>query len=260
MRVAGKVCLVTGGASGIGAALSRRFAAEGAEAVVVVDRDGDGSAAVAGEVGGLGLTCDVGSEPGVRAAVGVALDRYGRIDLLCNNAGVCNDHPDFLDGPLDAWSQQWSVNVLGHVHMARAVLPGMLERGEGHLLQVASIAGILSSPGAPAYAATKHAAVGLAEWLSITYGGQGIHVYLLCPLGVDTPMLAATPPELREASGPPSTPEQVAQNVIDAFAEERFLTYSDPNAARYVARRNDDLERWLAGMRRFRPTAPPSRA
>lgn len=251
MRVGGKVCLVTGGASGIGAALCRRFAAEGAEAVVVIDRDAGGAASVAEEVGGYALACDVGSEPEVRAMVAAATDRHGRIDLLCNNAGVCNDHPNFLTGPLDAWHRQWSVNVLGHVHTVRAVLPGMLERGQGHLLQVASIAGILSSPGAPAYAATKHAAVGFAEWLSFTYGGRGIHVYLLCPLGVDTPMLAATPPRLREASGPPATPEQLAQTVIDAFDQECFLTYSDPNAATYVARKNNDLERWLAGMRRF---------
>jgi len=255
MRVSGKVCLVTGGASGIGAALCRRFAAEGAEGVVVVDRDADGAGAVAAEIGGQALACDVSSEPDVRSMVEAATDRYGRIDLLCNNAGICNDHPDFLHGPLDAWSQQWSVNVLGHVHTARAVLPQMLERGEGHLLQVASIAGILNAPGTPAYSATKHAAVGFAEWLSFTYGGRGIRVYLLCPLGVETPMLANTPPELRAASGPPASAEQVAQNVIDAFADERFLTYTDPDAATYVARKNDDLERWLSGMRRFQGSA-----
>lgn len=259
MRVAGKVCLVTGGASGIGAALCRRFAWDGAEAVVVVDRDTEGAGTVAKEVRGLALTCDVTSEQQVRAMVAAATDRYGRVDLLCNNAGVCNDHPDFVNGPLDAWAQQWSVNVMGHVHTTRAVLPQMLDRGEGYLLQVASIAGILNAPGTPAYAATKHAAVGLAEWLSFTYGGRGIRVYLLCPLGVDTPMLASTPRELRAAGGPPATPEDVAQSVLDAFEQERFLTYSDPKAAKYVARKNDDLEQWLAGMRRFGTTAQEDR-
>lgn len=250
MRVTGKVCVVTGGASGIGKALCERFAAEGAEGVVVVDRDAAGARAVADAVGGLAAPCDVGVEAQVNEVLAAANERYGRIDVLCNNAGIANDE-DFLEGGLEPWAQQWAVNVMSHVYAVRAVLPQMLERGEGAIQHTASMAGILTSHGAAAYAATKHAVVGLAEWLSITYGHRGIQVFLLAPLGVDTPMLDTSSEFARQAAGPIRTPAEVAGQVVDAFEAERFLVLTDPVAGEWMRRKSEDLDRWLEGMRRL---------
>ncbi|MDH4148181.1 MAG: SDR family oxidoreductase [Acidimicrobiia bacterium] len=250
MRVQGKVVVVTGGASGIGKALCERFAAEGAEAVVVVDRNGPGAEAVAAAIGGHAETCDLGDQAQVTDLVARVEARFGRIDVLCNNAGIANDQ-DFLEGDVDPWEQQWAVNVMAHVHAVRAALPAMLDRGEGYLFHTASMAGILTTHGAAAYAATKHAVVGLAEWLALTYGHRGIKVWLLAPLGVDTPMLDKSSEWAAQAAGPVKSPAQVAQQVVDAFDAERFLIYTDPIAAQWVERKNSDLDRWLGGMNRL---------
>jgi NAD(P)-dependent dehydrogenase (short-subunit alcohol dehydrogenase family) len=250
MKVEGKICVVTGGASGIGAALVRRFAADGAAGIVVVDRNAEGAAAVAESVGGLAHACDLGVEAEVNAMVAAAFERYGRVDVLCNNAGIANDQ-DFLESTIEPWDQQWAVNVMSHVYAVRAVLPSMLERGEGYLQHTASMAGILTTHGAAAYASTKHAVVGLAEWLSITYGHRGIGVHLLAPLGVDTPMLDTTSDFAKTAAGPIRTADEVAGQVVDAFDEGRFLVLTDPIAAEWMRRKSDDLERWLEGMRRL---------
>ena len=257
MRVQGKVCVVTGAASGIGRALAHRFAAEGAEAVVVVDRNAEGSAAVAAEIAGTAITCDLGVQADVEAMVAQAVARHGRIDVLCNNAGIANDQ-DFLTGSVDPWDQQWRVNVMSHVWAVRAVLPAMLARGEGYIQHTASMAGIFTSHGSAAYASTKHAVVGLAEWLSITYHDQGIRVFLLAPLGVDTPMLDTDSEFARQAAGPLRQPEEVAQQVVDAFDEERFLILTDPVAQEWMARKTGDLERWLRGMRRMQARLDPA--
>lgn len=249
MKVAGKVCVVTGGAQGIGRALCERFAADGAAGVVVVDRNAAGAAAVAESIGGLAIGCDIASETDVQAMVRTATEHYGRIDVLCNNAGIANDQ-DFLTGSVDPWNQQWAVNVMGHVYATRAVLPQMLERGEGYLQHTASMAGLLTSVGQAAYAATKAAVVSLAEWLSITYGKRGIEVFLLAPIGVDTPMLAGTSKVLRDI-GPVSTPADVAAMVTDAFAEGRFLTFTDPIAEKWLRGKADDRQSWIAGMRKL---------
>ncbi len=250
MKVDGKICVVTGGASGIGAALVKRFAADGAAGIVVVDRNAEGAAEVARSVGGLAHACDLGVEAEVNAMVAAAFERYGRVDVLCNNAGIANDQ-DFLEGTIEPWGQQWAVNVMSHVYAVRAVLPSMLERGEGYLQHTASMAGILTTHGAAAYASTKHAVVGLAEWLSITYGHRGIGVHLLAPLGVDTPMLDTTSDFAKTAAGPIRTADEVAGQVVDAFDEGRFLVLTDPIAAEWMRRKSDDLERWLEGMRRL---------
>ena len=250
MRVTDRICVVTGGASGIGAALCRRFAAEGAAGIAVVDRNAEGAAAVAEEVGGIAHSCDLGVEAKVDAMVAAVMERYGRIDVLCNNAGIANDQ-DFLEGSIEPWNQQWAVNVMAHVYAVRAVLPQMLERGDGVVQHTASMAGILTTHGAAAYAATKHAVVGLAEWLSITYGHRGIKVFLLAPLGVDTPMLDTSSEFARTAAGPIRTAEEVASQVVEAFDEERFLILTDPIAGEWMRRKSEDLERWLEGMRRL---------
>jgi len=153
---------------------------------------------------------------------------------------------------MEEWERQWEVNVMAHVYAIRAVLPSMLARGEGHLLHTASMAGILTSHGNAHYATSKHAVVGLAEWMAITYHDAGIRTYLLAPLGVRTPMLGDTDSEwARTAAGPIAEPEEVAQQVVDAFAEERFLILTNPIAQDWMEFKTNDPEKWLGGMRRL---------
>ena len=252
MRVQDRVCVVTGGASGIGRALCERFAADGARSVVVVDRNAEGAGAVAERIGGRAEPCDVGNGEQVTAMLQRVEDEVGPIDVLCNNAGI-GSGGDPLSTPIEEWQRQWDINVMAHVHAVRAVLPSMLARGEGHLLHTASMAGILTTHGNAPYAVSKHAVVGLAEWLSVTYHDRGIRVYLLAPLGVRTPMLGnATDTEWgRRAAGPVREPEEVAEQVTQAFEEERFLILTDPIARQWMEFKTNDPERWLRGMRRL---------
>ena len=260
MQLAGKVAVVTGGASGIGRALCRRFAAEGA-AVVVADLDGDGAAAVAGEVAGRAVSTDVSVEADVVHLVEDTLSTHGRIDLFCSNAGILwgvpPEDPEAVvgvDASDEAWERIWRVNVMAHVFGSRAVLPAMLERGEGYLLTTASAAGLLTVLGNAPYAVTKHAALALAEWLAITYGDAGIKVSCLCPEGVRTPMLDAGPDSFKETIAT-LDPEDVAGAVVEGLATERFLILPHPQVAEYFRRKADDHERWLAGMRRLQAQA-----
>lgn len=256
MDLDGKVVVVTGGARGIGRALARRFADEGAK-VAVADLDADGVHAVAAELSAVAPAClgvpgDVSVEADVEALVARATDELGPIDLFCSNAGIAEaGGPEASD---DAWTRSWDVNVMAHVHAARAVLPGMLERGDGYLLQTASAAGLLSNIGAAPYTVTKHAAVGFAEWLSITYGDRGIKVSCLCPQGVKTDMLlggagtAAGDSVLAQGA---LEPEDVAAAVVAGLAEERFLILPHPEVAEHWRRKADDPDRWLGAMRRL---------
>ncbi|HLK44322.1 MAG TPA: SDR family oxidoreductase [Thermoleophilia bacterium] len=254
MEVRGRVVVVTGGASGIGRALATRFAAEGAAAVVIADQDADGADAVATEIGGLAIQTDVSREDDVATLVARATREAGPIDLFCSNAGIggAEGGPEVAN---DAWQRIWDINVMAHVYAARHVLPDMLQRGEGYLLNTASAAGLLTNLGNLTYTVTKHAAVGLAEWLAITYGDRGIRVSCLCPQGVRTPMLlggiGATAGNSVLAGGGMIEPEDVAQAVIEGIAAERFLILPHPEVADYVRRKADDPDRWLAGMRRL---------
>ena len=250
MTVTDKVVVVTGGADGIGRALCRRFAAEGARAVVVVDVNGAGAAQVAGEIGGWAIPADVAREADIIRLVNAVTEKYGAIDLFCSNAGILIEGG--VTTPDDAWQAIWSVNVLAHLYAARAVLPGMLARGSGYLLQTISAAGLLSQIGSAPYAVTKHAALALAEWLAITHGDQGIRVSVLCPQGVRTNML------LRPRPGGPSfllatsiTAEQVAEAAVQGLADERFLILPHPEVAEFFRRKAADYDRWLRGMRRL---------
>lgn len=249
MKLANKVVVVTGGANGIGAALSRRFAREGAEAVVVVDLDRAGAEAVAREIGGVALGADVGREDDVRHVVQETEKRFGRIDLFCCNAGIL-----FLGGvetPNEQWQKIWDVNVMAHVYAARAVLPGMLARGEGYLLHTASAAGLLSQIGSASYAVTKHAVVALAEWLSITHGDQGIKVSVLCPQAVRTNMILGSDEGGVAGVDGVVEPEHVAETVVRGLDGESFLILPHPKVAEYIKRKTADYDRWLAGMRRL---------
>lgn len=251
MRVKDKVCVVTGGGSGIGKSLCERFASEGARSIVVVDQNGEGAAAVANAIGGRAEAVDVSSERDLTAMLASVEDDLGPIDLLCNNAGIASGGNP-LEVPIEEWQRQWEVNVMAHVYAIRAVLPSMLARGSGHILHTASMAGILTSHGNAHYATSKHAVVGLAEWMSITYHDDGIRTYLLAPLGVRTPMIGDTDSEwAKTAAGPISEPEDVATQVIEAFAEERFLILTNPIAQKWMGFKTADSEKWLRGMRRL---------
>ena len=258
MEMKGKVIVVTGGASGIGAALVRRFAQEGAAGIVVADLDQAQAQAVAAEVGGLAVRTDVSVEAQVQALIAQATAHYGRVDVLCSNAGIATG------GGLQAsnadWQRLWDVNLMAHVYGARAVVPQMLERGEGYLLQTASAAGLLSHPESALYAVTKHAAVAMAEWLSIQYGDKGIRVSCLCPQGVRTPMLMGKAGERKSfLQDNMVTPEQVAQDVVQAMREERFLVLPHPEVLDYLRNKTADVDRWLGGMRKLRAKAEAAR-
>ena len=248
MFVRGKVVVVTGAARGIGEALVKRFHAEGARAVVAADLDGAGADRVAAETGGLGMRVDVGCEADIQGLVNETIRRYGQVDVFCSNAGVFI--PGGIHAPDEDWLKMRDIHLLAHVYAARAVLPGMLARGDGYLLQTVSAAGLLTSLESVVYAVTKHAALGLAEWLSMTYGDRGIKVSALCPQGVRTDMLMRDPNNfLVEGS---VSVEQVADAVIEGMAAEKFLILPHPEVAEYFRRKANDHDRWLRGMRRLR--------
>ena len=255
MELAGKVAVVTGGGSGIGRALCLRFAAEGARGVVVADIDGDGAAAVAAEVDGLAVPTDVSKQADIEALVHRAEEAYGPVDLFCSNAGIGGGGG--VDVPDDDWQRIWEINLMSHVYAARAVVPGMVARGEGYLLNTASAAGLLTNLGNAPYSVTKHGAVALAEWLAITYGDSGIKVSCLCPQGVRTPMLMGgldsddPAAAMVLASGGLIEPEDVAEAVVVGLREERFLILPHPEVAEFYRRKADDPDRWIKGMRRI---------
>lgn len=249
MKLKGKVVVVTGGATGIGRAMCRRFAVEGARAVVVADLNGEGAQAVAREIGGLALTANVGCEEDIRQLVETTLKRYGQIDLFCSNAGISIGGGS--EAPNDGWQRIWEVNVMAHVYAARAVLPSMIERGEGYLLQTASAAGLLTALSTAPYSVTKHAAVSFAEWLSISHAHQGIKVSCLCPQGVRTDMLSNSKgfgAMLLEGS---LAPEEVADKVVEGLEAEEFLILPHPEVKGYFQKKASDYDRWLQGMRRL---------
>jgi len=263
VRVAGQVVVVTGGAQGIGRALCERFARDGAATVVVADIDAAGAAAVAGAVGGAGFACDVAREADIVAVVEETERRYGPIGLFCSNAGIARLDPDSENAAGagdEAWSRSWAVNVMAHVYAARILVPRMSARGGGYLLNTVSAAGLLSQIGGAVYATTKHAALGFAECLAIAHREQGIGVSVLCPQGVDTPMLRSFPAGAESVDGVLSA-EAVADAVVAGLAAESFLILPHPQVAAYMRRKTDDYDRWLAGMRRLRrrlidPPAP----
>jgi NAD(P)-dependent dehydrogenase (short-subunit alcohol dehydrogenase family) len=249
MKIRNQHVVITGGAGGIGRALAIRFAAEGARGVVVSDLDGMGARAVAKEVDGLGVGCDVSSQGSVRQLVTAAIEKFGPIDLFCSNAGIAIAGGAEVSD--DDWQKIWDVNVMAHVHAARAVLPAMLERGRGYLLNTASAAGLLTQLGSAPYAVTKHAAVAFAEWLAITHGDQGLKVSVLCPQAVRTAMTAGSEEGGVAGVDGMIEPEQVAESVIQGLAEEQFLILPHPEVLTYLQRKAGDYDRWLGGMRKL---------
>jgi NAD(P)-dependent dehydrogenase (short-subunit alcohol dehydrogenase family) len=249
--VAGAGVVVTGGGSGIGAALCRRFAAEGAR-VVVNDLDGEAAAAVAASCGAAphqpaAIGADAASEDGVAALISGARAELGEIDLFCANAGIAR-----VGGPEAAeadWEASWQVNVMAHVRAARLLLGSWLERGSGHLICTVSAAGLLTVPGSAPYAVTKHGALAFAEWLAVTYAHRGLTVQAICPLGVRTPMLDGSGPRAKQLLGESAiAPEAVADAVMAGIADGRFLILPHPEVAAMYAGRATETDRWLRGM------------
>jgi NAD(P)-dependent dehydrogenase (short-subunit alcohol dehydrogenase family) len=240
----GRVAVVTGGASGIGAALVRRLRAEGAT-VVVLDRRLEGGP------GPLARVLDVTDEAATAATVAAIEAEVGPIDVWCSNAGL-GTAPG-LGSDAD-WDISWRVHVLAHLYAARHVLPRMRARGAGTFLVTASAAGLLAEADVAAYSVTKHAAVALTEWLAIEYGGAGIDFHCLCPQGVRTPLLdgVTAAESVTVAAGPLLEPDEVAGAVLDAMRDKRFLVLPHPQVATYEQHRASDRDRWLAGMRRLK--------
>lgn len=249
MEVSGRTIVVTGGGSGIGAAMCRAFAAAGAAGIVVADLDGAAAERVAREVGGEAVATDVTDEGAVRGLVARAMEVHGRVDIYCSNAGLAvGGGPEAGD---DDWQRSWEVHVMAHVYAARALLPQMLERGEGYFLGTVSAAGLLNHVAAAPYSVTKAGGLAFLEWLAIAHGAAGLRVSALCPQGVRTPMLALAGEKDFLAAGA-LEPEAVATMVIAGLREERFLILPHPEVHEYFLRKATDYDRWLRGMQRLR--------
>lgn len=249
MQLEGKICVVTGAAGGIGAAMARRFKAAGAAAVVVADVQEEPLHAVAAEIGGLAVTCDVTKESDIISLVGSAEDAHGPIDVFCSNAGIARNGGEESSDAL--WQLNWDLHVMAHVYAARAVAPKMAARGSGYLVNTASAAGLLSHLDSATYAVTKHAAVAFAEWLAITYGDRGVRVSVLCPQAVRTAMTAGHEDSVASVDGMIEA-DQVADDVLAAMAVEDFLILPHTEVAEYIQRKAGDYNRWLGGMRKLR--------
>jgi NAD(P)-dependent dehydrogenase (short-subunit alcohol dehydrogenase family) len=248
MDIRGKVAVVTGGASGIGAGVAKRFAQEGARGVVVADLNFERAQGVAREIGGLAVRCDVSREADIQALVAAAKDRFGQVDIFMSNAGILGRMGGIeLEDAL--WQKMWEVHGMAHVWAARAVVPDMVARGEGYFLVTASAAGLLNIVESAPYGVTKHAAVAIAEWLRIAYGRRGLRVSCLCPQSVATDMTAGG----TGSAGLDGvlTAEQVAGEVVATMRDEKFLVLPHPEVAKYFQAKGQDYDRWLGGMQKL---------
>lgn len=249
MEMRDKVIVITGGSGGIGRALARAFLAEGASGIMLADLNAGAVDQAAREVGCSGMPCDVTNEEAVQALVDATVAQYGRVDVFCSNAGATSEGL-LTDAANDVWQIQWELHVMSHLYAARAVLPGMIERGQGYLLNTASAAGLLAALGSGPYTVTKAAAIKLAEFISITHADDGIRVSVLCPQGVNTAM---APRRLGDGQTDGIIePEQLAATVVETMREERFHVLPHPEVEEYVRRKGDNVDRWLLGMRRLR--------
>jgi NAD(P)-dependent dehydrogenase (short-subunit alcohol dehydrogenase family) len=250
-----KVIVITGGGSGIGAAMARRFADESPRAMVLADIDLEAAAQVAEEVSGVAVLTDVADPGSNEDLIESTTSRFGPIDLFCANAGIGQVGDEQSD--VSVWDRMWAINVMSHVHAARHLIPAWVARGEGYFLVTASAAGLLTNLKAAQYSVTKHAAVAFAEWLAITYGDAGVKVSALCPQFVNTPLLEGS--EAFQALGANHTlePDEVADAVVSGLADERFLILPHPEVEKYFQNKANDYERWLGGMRKLQRTVFP---
>ncbi len=248
MELRDKIIVVTGAASGIGRAMVKRYNAEGARLVVSADLDGEGAAKTAADHGGVAFTTDVSREADIQSLIETVEADHGPIDLFCSNAGI--GVGGGADASNEAWQRIWDINVMAHVWAARHLIPRMVGRGGGYLLNTASAAGLLSQIGSAPYAVTKHAAVGLAEWLALTHGDDGIRVSVLCPQAVRTAMTAGNPDGVASIDGM-MEPDEAVEACVEAIRAETFLVLPHPQVLDYMRRKTDDYDRWIGGMRKL---------
>lgn len=248
MEIKDKICVVTGAASGIGKALCVAFAAAGAKQVVCVDRNGEGAAETAEAVGGAAFTVDVSDEGQIKGMIDAVERDIGPIDLYWSNAGIAVGGG--MDTPNEDWQRTWDINVMAHVWAARHLVPLMKARGGGYLLNTSSAAGLLNQIGSASYGVTKHAAVGLAEWIALTHGDDGIKVSVLCPQAVRTEMTRGHEDHIAAINGM-MEPEPVAQMCIEAIRAETFLILPHAEVRDYMKNKTNDYDRWIGGMRKL---------
>jgi NAD(P)-dependent dehydrogenase (short-subunit alcohol dehydrogenase family) len=253
MDLQNKIIVITGGGSGIGKALVKRFKQEGAKQIVVVDINAAHAEAVASEFACVAMSADVSKEEDIKRVIQETEANIGPIDLFCSNAGV--GLGDTLDSPNKEWQLSWDINVMPHVYAARHLAPLMVERGGGYFLNTASAAGLLNQIGGAAYAVTKHAAVGFAEWLAIHYKHQGIKVSLLCPQAVRTPMTEGDHPAAKAASvNGMMEPDTLAEVVVEQLHAESFLILPHDEVLGYMQAKTSNYDRWIGGMNKLMMT------
>lgn len=256
MQLKNRHVVITGAGSGIGATLAKRCASLGAQ-VVIADRDEAAVTHLASQTGGLAVTCNVAIEADILRLIDIAQQQFGAIDLFCSNAGLCVGEPDHAaSASNETWELNWQVHVMAHVYAARALLPSMIERGQGYFLQMASAAGLLCQIGDAAYSATKHAAVSFAESLAISHGNDGVRVSVICPQYVATPLLGLhSDNEIATAMDSTKgliTTDVVADAVVEGIQQEAFLILPHPQVSKYIQYKSADYDKWLADMRALR--------
>lgn len=251
MHIRDKIIVVTGAGSGIGKALVAKFIEEGAKTVVGVDINADTAEQTAAEFGCVAMSADVTKEDDVKRIIEDTEKNIGPIDLFCSNAGVAAGASEQSSN--DEWQFSWDVNVMSHVYAARHLVPRMIQRGGGYFLNTASAAGLLNQIGGAAYGTTKHAAVGFAEWLALTYAHQGIKVSMLCPQAVRTAMTENTEDQATKAASGDGMmePAQLADIVVDHLEREAFLILTHEEVKVYMQRKTSDYDRWIGGMNRL---------
>lgn len=248
MDIQDKIVVVTGAASGIGKALAHAFAKGGSRQVVCADLNAEGAAQTANEINAISIIVNVADEAQIAALIDHVEREIGPIDIFCSNAGILI--AGGVEVPDSDWQRIWNINVMSHVWAARHLVPRMIERGGGYLLNTASAAGLLNQVGAAPYGVTKHAAVGLAEWLALTYGDQGIGVSVLCPQAVRTEMTRGHEESVAALDGM-LEPEPVAEACLKAIRDETFLVLPHPEVLGYMRLKTDNYDRWIGGMRKL---------
>jgi NAD(P)-dependent dehydrogenase (short-subunit alcohol dehydrogenase family) len=248
MELKDKIIVVTGAASGIGRAMCQRFAQEGPKHIVCVDLNLEGAQATAAEIGGTAKGVNVGQADEITQLIEEVERDIGPIDLFCSNAGI--SVAGGVEVPDDDWQRIWDINVMSHVWAARALVPLMSARGGGYLLNTSSAAGLLNQIGSAPYGVTKHAAVGLAEWLALTYGDQGIKVSVLCPQAVRTEMTRGHEDHVAAIDGM-MEPEPVAEACVQTIRDETFLVLPHKEVVGYMRAKTENYDRWIGGMRKL---------